>query len=204
MMFPERRRLRLTGILSIAALIAAAGTAFAQDLPGSRYPISKADIARELGVVGVSVGASQVHVPAGMSATSVSPKLEIVTVEPLGNQVRLQLRCSTIAECLPFFATLAVKDANLVSAEIRLKSAGATAASRQMAMQSESPVSQPQIRVGSHAVLIMQDGHLDIHLQVLAIDAGVLGQQVRVSTLDRKKVFHATVTGEGIVTGAIE
>lgn len=205
MMFPERSRLLLAGILPTAVLIVAGGAAFAQGLSGSRYPISKADIAKELGVAGVSVEASQVHVPAGMSAASISPKLEIVAVEPIGNdQVRLQLRCSTIAECLPFFATLHVKEANLVSAEIRLKSAGATVANHQMVMQGEGPVSQPPIRVGSHAVLIMQDGHLDIHLQVLAIDAGLLGQQVRVSTLDRKKVFHATVTGEGTVTGAIE
>jgi hypothetical protein len=183
-----------------------AGPAMAQSLPGSRYPITKVDVAKELDVVGVNVEASQVHIPSGMSADSSSPKLEIVTAEPMGdNQVRLQLRCSTNAECLPFFTTLDVKEANLISAEIRAKSGGATASNRQMAMQvGAGRVSQPQIRVGSHAVLIMQDGHMDIHLQVVAIDAGIMGQQVRVSTLDRRKIFHATVTGDGTVAGAIE
>ena len=41
-------------------------------------------------------------------------------------------------------------------------------------------------------------------LQVLVIDSAAIGQQVRVCTLDRKKVFHATVTGEGTLTGGIE
>jgi flagella basal body P-ring formation protein FlgA len=50
----------------------------------------------------------------------------------------------------------------------------------------------------------MRDGHLDIHLQVLAIDTGTIGQQVRVSTLDRKKVFHGIVTGSATVTGEME
>lgn len=206
MMFPGRSWLRLAGILSTVVLMVAASSVFAQDLPGSRYPISRSDIAKLLAVVGVSVEASQVNIPAGMSAASISPKLEIVTVQPIGNdQIRLQLRCPTVAECLPFFGTLDVKEPNLISAEIRLKSGQAIAADRQMAIKGgEVPVSQPQIRVGSHVVLIMQDGHMNIHLQVLAIDAGVLGEQVRVSTLDRKKVFRATVAGEGVVTGAIE
>jgi hypothetical protein len=206
MMFPGRSRSRLTGILPTVVVMVAAGAAIAQDPPGSRYPISKADIAKQLSVVGVSVEASQVHIPVGVSAAGMSPKFEIVTAEPMGNnQVRLELRCSTAAECLPFFAALDMKEANLVSAEIRLKPGRATAANRQAAMQvGAGAASQPQIEVGSHALLIIRDGHLDIHLQVVAIDTGVLGQQVRVCTLDRKKVFRATVTGEGTVTGAIE
>lgn len=206
MMFSWRSRSRLLGIWPAAALLLLAGPAMAQSLPGSRYPITKEEVAKEMGVVGVNVEASQIHIPSGMSADSISPKLEIVTAEPIqDNQVRLQLRCSTNAECLPFFTTLDVKEPNLISAEIRLKSNGSTAANRQPAMQvGDNPVSQKQIRVGSRAVLVMQDGHMDIHLQVVAMDTGVLGQQVRVSTLDRKKIFHATVTGAGTVTGAIE
>jgi flagella basal body P-ring formation protein FlgA len=45
---------------------------------------------------------------------------------------------------------------------------------------------------------------LDIHLPVMAIYTGAVGQQVRVCTLDRKKVFHGTVTAEGTVTGVME
>ena len=205
-MFPRRSRSCSIGILPTVVLIVAVGAAIAQDLAGTRYPISKADIAKELGVVGVSVAASQIHIPPGMSAAVMSPKFEIVTAEPMGNsQLRLEFRCSTAAECLPFFAALDVKQANLASAEIRSKSAGITVPNRHAVIQlGAGTASRPQIEVGSHALLILRDGHLHIHLQVLAIDTGVLGQQVRVCTLDRKKVFRATVTGEGTVTGGIE
>ena len=50
-------------------------------------------------------------------------------------------------------------------------------------------------------MLTIRDGHLNIRLQVLAIDSGRMGQHVRACTLDRKKVFRATVTGEDTVTG---
>ena len=119
-----------------------------------------------------------------MSAAIASPKLEIVTAQPLGdNQVRIELRCSTAAECLPFFATLDVKDANLVSSNIQLKTALATAPNHQTATRiGGESVSRPRLTVGSRAVLLIQDGHLQIHLQVLAIDSGAIGQQVRVCT----------------------
>jgi hypothetical protein len=205
-MLGQKRQSRLISTLHVAVLVSLASAATAQGLHNSRYPISGADIARELGVVGVDVNASQVRLPANMSAASASPKLEIVTVQPVGdNQVRLGLRCPTAAECLPFLATADVKDAVQVSAEIRSKTGSASAISHQATLQiAADQVGQARLMVGSHAVLTIRDGHLDIHLQVLAIDSGKIGQQVRVCTLDRKRVFHATVSGEGTVTGVME
>jgi hypothetical protein len=205
MMFSGKSRSRLPGILLAAVLVLLTGAVTAQGLPGSRYPISAADIAKELAVVGINMQTSQVHIPAGMSAAGISPNLEIVTAEPIGHdQVRLELRCATVGECLPFFAILDVEKAKLVSAELQLKSQGAAAGHQTATQVIASRSSQPQVRGGSRVVMIIQDDHMDIHLHVLAIDTGAMGQQVRVSTFDRKKIFHATVTGEGTVTGVIE
>jgi hypothetical protein len=205
-MFGERSGSRLFGKLHAAALLVLANAAMAQGLAGSRYRISELDIAKELGVIGVNVDASQVHLPANMSAAITSPKLEIVRAQPLEDkQVRIEIRCFKATECLPFFASLDVEDANQLSADIQSKTASAAATGHQAAVRvGGEPASRPQLRVGSHAVLIIRDGHLDIHLQVLVIDSAAIGQQARVCTLDRKKVFHATVTGEGILTGGIE
>ena len=60
-MLGERSQSRLFGILLTAASLLLANAAMAQGLTGSRYPISEADVAKELGVLGVSVDASQVH-----------------------------------------------------------------------------------------------------------------------------------------------
>jgi hypothetical protein len=193
-------------MLQVAALLVFANATLAQGLATSRYPVSEADIAKALSVVGLSVEASQVHLPVQMNAAIESPKLEIVTAKPMGNsQLRLELRCPTVAECLPFFAMLDVENVNLISAEIQSKSVAAIAASHQPKVRiGDSSATPMRLRVGSHAVLVIRDGHLDIRLQVLAIDSGVMGEQVRVCTLDRKKVFHATVIGEATVTGVME
>lgn len=205
-MFEKKSQTRLFAISMVAALTVLANAAMALALTDSRYPISELSIAKELGVVGVSVDTSEIHLSASISARNVSPKLEIVRVQPLGvGQVRIELRCSSVEECLPFFATVDVKDANLVTAKIQSKTASTTAADLHAAARiSGESASRAQLRVGSHALLIMRDGHLNIHLQVLAIDTGTIGQQVRVCTLDRRKVFRATVIGEGTVAGEIE
>jgi hypothetical protein len=192
--------------LQAAALSLVASVATAQGIAGTRHRIAEADVAKELSVIGLNVGVSQVHLPAYISSETEAPKLEIVTVEPIGaNQVRLELSCPTASDCLPFFATLDVKEPDLFSAEVRLKTREAIGANHQPATRiGAAPINQAKLRVGSHVVLLIRDGHVDIHLQVLAIDSGAIGQQVRVCTLDRKKVFRATVTGEDTVTGMME
>jgi hypothetical protein len=206
-MFGVKRDLRLFGTLQVTLLVSLTGCAMAQGLNGSRYPITETDIAKELNVAGIDVDASRVHLPVHMDAAEASPKLEIVTAQPLrGSQLRLELRCPTTSECLPFLAMLDVDDANLVSAAIRLKIGSANTSRQQMASRGGIQVNEdrPKLKVGSRAVLDMRDGQMEIHLQVLAIDSGSIGQQVRVCTLDRKKVFQATVTGEGTVTGVMK
>jgi hypothetical protein len=202
-MLEERSQSRLFRLLQVAALVSVASATIAQS---PRYRISEADIAKKLNVIGISVGASQIHLPLDMSAGVESPQLEIVRAEPTQyNQVRLELRCPTVSECIPFFAAVDVKNAKLVSAEIQPKPSLAIAISHQATAENGvGPTSQMRLRVGSHAVLTIRDGHLNIQLQVLAIDTGVVGQEVRVCTLDRKKIFHATVTGEESVTGVME
>ena len=193
-------------ILQAALLILLADVALAQGLTGPRYPITQGDIAKALRVAGVSVEMSHVSLPVQMSATVAEPKLEIVTADPLGtNQVALKLRCYAASECLPFVAFAVVEDPKSAADSIRSKITSTTPARHLMdSRMTAAPASKSSLKVGSRAVMEMRDGHMEIHLQVLAMDDGALGQQVRVCTLDRKKTFRATVTGEGTVTGEME
>ena len=59
------------------------------------------------------------------------------------------------------------------------------------------------LRPGEHAVLLLEDKQMQITLPVLSIDGGALGSTVRVSSLDRKKVFVATVVAMQVVRGAL-
>jgi len=199
---PEQRNQRRSLLfLQAAALFLLATMAAAQGGAGTRYRIAEADVAKELSVIGLNVSASQVHFPAYISSATEAPNLEVVAAEPIGaNQVHLELGCPTATECLPFFVTVDVEEPVRFSAEVRLKTRKAIDPNRQLTL----PTKEARLTVGSHAVLVIRDGRIDIHLQVLAIDSGAMGQQVRVCTLDRKKVFRATVTGEGTVTGMAE
>ena len=205
-MLGAKHKLRLVRTLHAVTLVGVAHAVMAQGVIGSRYPIGERDIANALSAVGVSVDKSQVHLPAHVSATTESPKLVVVAADPLGsNQVRLELRCNAASECLPFLAIVDVKDPNFVVASARSKNVSADAAIHSTRLQTAAiPKDGPQLRVGSQAVLEIRDGQMDIHLQVLAIDTGAVGRQVRVCTLDRKKVFHAVVTSERTVTGVME
>lgn len=204
-MLAVRRQFRLFRMLQMSAMALVASAAVAQGLTGSRYLISEADIVKQLSVLGVSVDVSQVHLPLHMSAAVVSPKLEIVTAQSMGgDQVRVECRCGEASDCLPFLATVVVRDSDLVAAEIRSRIGLATGGQQTLLRNGLSAGTRVRLGVGSRAVLIIRDGHLDIRLQVLAIDSGTIGQQIRVCTLDRKKVFHAIITGEGTLAGVLE
>lgn len=206
-MMPKRKsQWRSLRPLQTAALLLMAGVAAAQGISGVRHRIGEADVARELSSIGLNVGLSQVHLPAYITSATAAPRLKIVTAESIeANQIRVELSCPMASECLPFFATLDVEAADLFSAAARLKSREAIASNRRPEVSSGAgPINESRLRVGSHAVLVIRDANIDIHLQVLAMDSGTIGQQVRVCTLDRKKVFHATVAGQGTVTGMME
>lgn len=202
-------RCLLVCMLNAAAAMLLADAVLAQDLASTRFPISEADVAKTLTSVGVNVSASAVHLPLQMIASTPAAQLEIVAMKPIADhQLHLELRCHAPSECIPFIATVDVPDSKRIAADVRTTT-DLAAASNNRSINGESRTmavtgGHTSLRAGTRAVLQIRDGHLDIHLQVLAIDSGSVGEQVRVSTLDHKKIFHATVTGEGTVTGVME
>lgn len=197
-------------MLHAAAAMLLADAALAQDLAGTRFPISEAEVAKALTSVGVNVNASAVHLPMQMSASTAVAQLEIVAMKPIADhQLHLELHCHAPSECIPFIATVDVENPKLISAEAAEAKTDSVMAANHLSISGESRRmavigGHASLRAGTHAVLQIRDGHLDIHLQVVAIDSGSIGDQVRVSTLDHKKIFHATVTGEGTATGVME
>jgi flagella basal body P-ring formation protein FlgA len=207
-------------VLPAMALGLFVSTSMAQGAKPARYPMSSAVVAQSLKTNGLDVEPSEVHLPMILSASSPSPNLEITATERLTDgRVRLQLRCRTAGECVPFNATLDVRSAAAVVAEAGLKSSTVselTAMSRYVEMQptARSEPSSPSaiahagttatLHAGSKAVLVFQDQHMTIHLPVIAIDSGATGADVRVCTPDRKKTFRATVMDQATVRGVMQ
>lgn len=205
-MLKARWMLRVVrGSRTAGALIFLANLALAQNVGVLRYPISENEIAKVLVALGMSVDASQIHIPVHMSAAIAEPKLEIVTASPLGsNQIRLEFRCQATSVCLPFLAILDVRNAASVVSVLRSEASPVSLAGHPTTLRMVDPLARPQLKVGSRAVMEIRDGHMDIHLPVLAMDTAAIGQALRVCTLDRKRVFHATVTGDRTVAGAMQ
>lgn len=190
-----------------------AALAFAQTSAGSRYPMTEATIASFLRTNGFSVTLSQVHLPMVVTAITPEPQLEITAIQRVNKaEVRLELHCRGIGECLPFDALVDVGNMNPfveLDTKSRLHSSAAEAGSgsetgEKAAYARVVDRTAARVRVGASVVLLVEDGQMQIHLPAIAMDSGSAGDMVRVCTLNRKKVFRAQVVDSEVVKEVIE
>lgn len=161
----------------------------------ARFPLNSGDIVTTLEAAGLSVTASQLELPPSLSATSQDPALHLASAEVLADgRLRVRLLCKS-NECLPFFVMvhLGARDAPL--AEI---------AALNSSIRADAPIKEPNgpaLRVGERTIFLMDDDHMRIALPVVSIDSGAVGSEVRVSSLDHKKIFHGIVLSSRAVQG---
>jgi hypothetical protein len=213
-----RSKCRMGVMLRIVMILAFPIAGTAQEAKSIRYPLSEIVVARWLRANGIEIEPSRIHLPTFLSAATPSPELAMTTTERLGDgHVRLELRCQSVADCLPFNATLDVTDAFVVPKArfqtVDYPSAAAKSPRGGQISQSleESPMFASvmenvpsHLMVGSQVTLVIDDGVMSIHLPVIAMDGGRVGTAVRVCTPDRKKIFHATVVDGTTVKGVLE
>ena len=198
----------LVGMLMIVSAV------WAQTAPGARYPITESTVVSFLQSNGIFIAPSQVHLPMPLSAKSSLPELEVTAAQQVNHhQLQIGFRCVQAGECLPFNATLEVMNSDNVSAELRAVIASHSNISEladnsiagslhaQVPALQAKRVASKLARAGTRVCLIIRDGHMEIHLPVLMLDTAAAGKQVRVSSLDRKKVFSATVVDSQTVSG---
>lgn len=191
----------------------AASLAFAQQRKGMDYPITEAAVASLLRANGADVASSQVHLPMQLTATTAEPHLEIIATRRVANhEVDLEIHCQTAGECLPFDALVDIGAESKFAAGVYAGVSSGRPAPQHSArdlperpgLPDDSTASSESLRVGMHAVLVIVDGPMRIHLPVIAMDSGAKGTRIRVCTLDRKKIFDALVVDGGTVQGVIE
>lgn len=189
----------------------------AQSEPNGRRPISVAVIAAALRSDGLDVEPSQIHLPMSLSSASASPELEVLATERLSrNRIGLLLRCRKAGDCVPFHATvelandsddavLSAVQGHRLKAQMQRKDDEANASAAPVSMEDNRQLeTSSPVRVGYRVVLLMRDGHLRIQLPVIAVDSGAIGAEIRVCTMDRKKIFHATVLDKNTVEGRVQ
>ena len=163
-----------------------------------RVPLSKAAVAQTLQSAGIPVQEKQITLPFEVATESAKPTLLVSGLEALASaRLRVRLACGDPHDCLPFFAIVQCAD----------DSAAKIAASTHIGSSSEPTLpiktSAPALRPGDHAMLLLEDSQMQISLPVLSIDGGKLGSTVRVSSLDRKQTYVATVVDAQVVRGTL-
>lgn len=203
-----RRRLP-SGCMMWLLFVLPTPTLFAE---GPRYPISTLRVAQALVGYGLKVTPEEIRLPAMLSATSASPQLELVSMRPAAAQlVQLELRCHAPGECLPFFVLLNVPAGAVQSLVAAFKNNDKSpqpetlqnVVAGQAAPKSIQPTGD-RMRVGASITLLLEDGQMRIQFPAVALDSGAPGSIVRVSTIDRRKTFRATVVSPTIAEGDIE
>lgn len=185
---------------SLLALAAAASTIPLQaQTPGERFPLTGAVVAAALNRTGLAVVATQIDLPSPLSAATKEPQLRVTMADLLPDgRLRVRLACQQTGDCMPFLATVRLPSApESLTAMANLQKTVKTASTP------IHPAATGHLLAGQHATLLMEDNRMRIALEVISIDSGVPGSEVRVSSLDRKQTFRAVVVDAGTVRGTL-
>jgi hypothetical protein len=185
-------------------LIAATGVPVSlQAQSQDRFVLNAAQVARALSESGIQTTGEQVSLLTRVVATEPSPKLDILSVEKLGNgplaehsvRARVKLACHLPGKCLPFYAMM---------------SSPQTAAGPAIVASSASAFIDPRLnantevtmKAGTHATLLMDDQRAHIQVTVISLENGMVGHRIRVATPDHKQTYVAEVVNARLLRGS--
>lgn len=191
---------RCSGSTLVIGLVAtiSSGAQQPQQSP-ALHPLTPGLVVSALHEAGLEVQPAQLHMPASLSINADTPDLHVAHAEKLpGGRLRLQLTCRPQGICLPFLITIDP----LPGQALEFASLGTTQ-SISMEVPHHDPVSATRVQAGQHLTLLLEDTHMRIVLPVVAIDSGSPGAEIRVSSLDHKQLFTATVLQAGAVKGTL-
>lgn len=168
----------------------------------ARFPVTSVQVLAAVKDHLWSVDGVQVKMMASMTATVATPELEIQTVSLTApNEARLRLGCRVHTECLPFFAE-AVWPLNADPKKLPQEMAGHPSGASGIE-QSGRLRSQPTLRAGTIATLVMNAQRIQIRMQVVSLESGGLGDRVRVTTTDHKHSYVAEVVAPTVLKGSL-
>jgi hypothetical protein len=185
-------------------LIAATGVPVSlQAQSQDRFVLNAAQVARALSESGIQTTGEQVSLLTRVVATEPSPKLDILSVEKLGNgplaehsvRARVKLACHLPGKCLPFYAMM---------------SSPQTVAGPRTVASSSSAFGNPLVnansevtmKAGTHATLLMDDQRAHIQVAVISLENGMVGHRIRVATPDHKQTYVAEVVNARLLRGS--
>lgn len=200
-------------LISTLCLSAGGASAAAQGRLGQRYPLSAEAITRALHNDGLDVHAEDVRMPMPLSTAVNDPALEVVGADRLPNGLlRLRLRCRHTGECLAFSVTLthsAVSPVVLTALaqpgpEITGSNGTAATLPQPPAAPLLAPAEPVSVHIGTRLTMLLDEGHMHIHVPVVSLDSATGDQELRVATPDHKHTYRATLVNANTVRGIME
>ena len=217
---------RILGLVAATVLVAAPSPiAQAQ---AKRFPVTNQMVLSAMQLRQLSIDGAQIRISAPVTASVPNPMLDIVTFSSIDKQnAQIRMTCRNKGECLSFYvavtwpehpaaapqATSQSSSQNTqssqkvapISAITSASSIPATPPTQAQPIRYELPPSaptRPDLRAGTPVTLVMEEGRIHIRLRVVSQQNGKVGENVRVSTPDRKQAFVAEIVAPNLLKGS--
>jgi len=153
-------------------------------------PFSRQQIAAALSGEGMHLQAEQVELLAPVTANASNPRLRLISIEPWGShRMKARLACEDTSICLPFYVAI---NAEPIAAKVQTTTTKAP-----------TQRTPPVLRVGVQATLKLRNATVEITLPVICLENGAVGQLIRVTSTDRKRIYKAEVVSDRLLRGEI-
>ena len=188
----------MTAPKRIFALIVAIALGLPAVAASAQNAIATEQIAAALSSAGMNATPDQVVLLSRVVATTSAPKLKVESAELWSDhRIKVRLSCVKQEECLPFFVAVRGGQSQAALPVIADSSSAAI-------LQAKPDSNAPVMRVGRHATLLLEGGHIHIQLTVICLQNGAIGQTIRVASLDRKQTYVAQVDGNSTLRGRLQ
>jgi len=190
-----------------AALLVAAMSlpswGYSQSLSREHFGITEQQVAQTLSNKGIQIADLRVSLLAKVVAAEPNPELDVLSVEPLGlrrsaeqsaSSYMVKIGCHSDGVCLPFYAIASLNQGTRGS-QTNSQSTILAAAST-----SSKANAAAMIKAGAHAMLIMDDGSVQIEVSVITLESGAVGNKIHVASPDHKQIYLAEVVSANLLT----
>jgi hypothetical protein len=164
-----------------------------------RAIITADEVAAAISAAAMVVSPDQVTLLTEVVAKSNAPSLKVESIEQWGNhRIKVRLGCEDQDDCLPFYVAVRFDQENGAKPagprSDKTPSVGARPTQGQQAFV---------VRSGSRAVLLIDGGHVHVRLNVICLENGATGQNIRVECKDPKQTYVAKVVNGGVLRGSL-
>ncbi len=191
--------MKIFRLATVVVLLAAGAARQAYGLPAERSPITREQIHHALGASGAAVDLEQIELLSQMTSAEPNPRLKVVSIEPWNDSTaKVRMHCERAGACLPFYVLLRWQNQEHATSAMSDWTDSRRAGSPRKLRGEEI-----LIRTGKAATLVFEGKNMRMTLPVVSLQTGARGQNIRVISKDRKRVYVARIVNSEIVMATI-